>query len=100
MGFNVDYFTKIGQSTEATQYQQLNTAIQQADLATNPTTAAQLYKTAEQNAVNLYMYVYTQQPSSFWVVKPYMKGYNGIQSEENPMIGGAADSIYYWWVKG
>jgi ABC-type transport system substrate-binding protein len=100
MGFNVDYFNKIGQSAEATQYQQLNTEIQQADTATNPTTAQTLYKTAEQNAVNLYMYVYTQQPSSFWIVKPYMKGYNGIQSEENPMIGGAADSIYYWWVKG
>jgi hypothetical protein len=46
------------------------------------------------------MYTYVVQPNEFWVVKPYMTGYNGIQSEENPMIGGALDSIYYWWVKG
>lgn len=99
-GFSVSMLQAEGYSTEATQYQQLNTAITQADAATNPTTAAQLYKTAEQDAVNLYMYVYAQQPSAFWVVKPYMTGYNGIQSEENPMIGGASDSIFYWWVKG
>lgn len=99
-GFSVSQFTSEGFASEATQYQQLNTAIQAADAATNPTQAAALYKTAEQDAINMYMYVYTQQPSSFWIVKPYMTGYNGIQSEENPMIGGAADSIYYWWVKG
>jgi len=100
MGFSVSSLTAAGQATEATQYQQLNTAIQQADVAASATQAAALYKQAEQDAINLYMYVYTQQPSSFWIVKPYMKGYNGIQSEENPMIGGAADSIFYWWVKG
>jgi len=99
-GFSVSGLTAAGFASEATQYQALNTAIQQADVATSATQAATLYKQAEQDAINLYMYVYTQQPSSFWIVKPYMKGYNGIQSEENPMIGGAADSIYYWWVKG
>lgn len=46
------------------------------------------------------MFVYVYQANSFWIVKPYITGYNGIQSEENPMIGGAADSIYYWWIKG
>jgi ABC-type oligopeptide transport system substrate-binding subunit len=99
-GFSVSDLTSEGFASEATQYQQLNTAIQQADAATNPTQAAALYKTAEQDAVNLYMYVYAQQPSAFWVVKPYITGYSGIQSEENPMIGGATDSIFYWWVKG
>ena len=99
-GFTTAYLTSAGFSAEASQYQQLNTVIQQADAATSPTTQAQLYKTAEQDAINLYMYAYVVQPNVFWVVKPYMTGYNGIQSEENPMIGGALDSIYYWWVKG
>jgi ABC-type oligopeptide transport system substrate-binding subunit len=99
-GWSTSYLTSIGQSAESSQYGQLNTLITQADAATNATGAAQLYKEAEQAAINLYMYVYTQQPSSFWEVKPYMTGYSGIQSEENPMIGGAADSIFYWWVKG
>jgi ABC-type transport system substrate-binding protein len=99
-GFSVSGLTAAGFASEATQYQQLNTEIQQADAATTSTQSAADYKLVEQSAINLYMYVYAQQPSSFWVVKPYMKGYNGIQSEENPMIGGAADSIFYWWVKG
>jgi ABC-type transport system substrate-binding protein len=99
-GFSTDWLNSTGYSSEATQYAQLNSLIQQANAATSSTTAASLYKQAEQTAINLYMYVYTIQPNSFWIVKPYMSGYSGIQSEENPMIGGAADSEYYWWVKG
>ena len=98
--FTTDYLNATGYQSEATQYQELNTLIQEANAATNPTTAAQLYKQAEQSAINLYMYVYTVQPNSFWIVKPYMTGYHGIQSQENPEIGGAADSIFYWWIKG
>jgi len=100
MGFSTAGLTAEGYPAEAAQYQQLCTVIQQANAATNPTTAAQLYKQAEQDAINLYMFVYTQQANSFWIVKPYITGYNGISSQENPMIGGAADSIYYWWIKG
>ena len=99
-GFSTSILTSAGYPAEAAQYQELNTLIQQADTATNPTTAAQLYKQAEQSAINLYMYAYVIQPNDFWVVKPYMSGYNGIQSQENPEIGGALDSIYYWWIKG
>ena len=99
-GFSTSILTSAGYPAEAAQYKELNTLIQQADTATNPTTAAQLYKQAEQSAINLYMYAYVIQPNDFWVVKPYMSGYNGIQSEENPEIGGALDSIYYWWIKG
>jgi ABC-type transport system substrate-binding protein len=100
MGFSTNYLNSTGFPSEAAQYQQLNTEIQQANAATNPTTAAQLYKQAEQDAINQYMFVYVFQPNTFWIVKPYMTGYNGIQSQENPMIGGAPDSIFYWWVKG
>ncbi len=99
-GFSTSILTSEGYPAEAAQYKELNTLIQQADTATDPTTAAQLYKQAEQSAINLYMYAYVIQPNDFWVVKPYMSGYNGIQSEENPEIGGALDSIYYWWIKG
>ena len=100
MGFSSTGLKAAGYSAEAAQYQQLCTVIQQANAATNPTTAAQLYKQSEQDAINLYMFVYTQQANSFWIVKPYITSYNGISSQENPMIGGAADSIYYWWIEG
>jgi len=89
---------------EAMEYQQLNNVIMQADaaeLANNVTAAYQLFKQAEDMAVQLYMFVYTIQPNAYWVIKPYMHGYMGMISwEENPMVGGAADSWYFWWVKG
>jgi len=99
-GLTVSYLNSTGFPTEATQYSQLNTVLTQANAATNPTTAGPLYKQAEQDAINLYLYIYTVDENAFWTVKPYMTGYNGIQSQENPLIGGALDSTYYWWVKG
>ncbi|HMK94917.1 MAG TPA: ABC transporter substrate-binding protein [Candidatus Limnocylindrales bacterium] len=99
-GLTVSYLNSTGYPTEAAQYAQLNTVLTQANAATNPTVAGPLYKQAEQDAINLYLYIYTVDENAFWTVKPYMTGYNGIQSQENPLIGGALDSTYYWWVKG
>ncbi|AHC51360.1 ABC transporter substrate-binding protein [Sulfolobus acidocaldarius SUSAZ] len=100
-GWYVSYLQQLGYTNEAQMYQQLNNLIIQADSATNSTQAALLYKQVEQTAINLYMYIYLDQPNAFWVVKPYMNGYNGqISYEENPQIGGAGDSLYFWWVKG
>jgi ABC-type transport system substrate-binding protein len=99
-GLTVSYLNSTGYTTEATQYQALNTVLQQANAATSPTVAGPLYKQAEQDAINLYLYIYTVDENAFWIVKPYMTGYNGMQSQENPLIGGALDSTYYWWVKG
>jgi ABC-type oligopeptide transport system substrate-binding subunit len=99
-GLTVSYLNSTGYSAEATQYSQLNTVLTQANAATSASVAGPLYKEAEQDAINLYLYIYTVDENAFWMVKPYMTGYNGIQSQENPLIGGALDSTYYWWVKG
>ncbi|AFZ70125.1 PKD domain protein,extracellular solute-binding protein, family 5 [Caldisphaera lagunensis DSM 15908] len=117
-GWNVSYFANLSKyyasqgntflaqlyANESNEYAELNNLIIMADnaaLVGNTTEAAQLYKQAEQIAINLYFYVYTQMPNAYWVIKPYMHGFNNqISYEENPMIGGAADSLYYWWVKG
>ena len=89
---------------EAMEYQELNNLITEADqaeLMNNATAAYKLFTEVEDIAVQLYMYVYTIQPNEYWVIKPYMHGYMGMISwEENPMVGGAADSWYFWWVKG
>ncbi|MEM4955060.1 MAG: ABC transporter substrate-binding protein [Metallosphaera sp.] len=100
-GWTVQYLQSLGHTNQARLYQELNTYIEEADNTANATQAAYYYKQAEQIAIDLYMYVYTQPPNAFWVVKPYMTGYQGhISYEENPMIGGAGDSLYFWWVKG
>ena len=100
-GWYVSYLKQLGYTQEAKMYQQLNQLILEADSTTNSTLAQQLYANVTNLALQLYMYVYTVQPNAFWVIKPYMHGYdNNILYEENPMIGGSGDSLYYWWIKG
>jgi hypothetical protein len=87
---------------EAMEYQELQDLIAEADSVelTNATASIPLFRQAEDLAVQLYFYVYTIQPNSYWVVKPYMAGYMGtVAWEENPMIAGGNDNIFWWWVK-
>ncbi|MDG7035159.1 MAG: ABC transporter substrate-binding protein, partial [Nitrososphaerota archaeon] len=100
-GWTTAYVNATMGNATATQFQEMNNLILQADSTTNSTLAAQDYKQAEQIGINLYMYVYTLQENNFWIIKPYMSGYhNNIQYQENVMFGGADDSLFYWWVKG
>jgi ABC-type transport system substrate-binding protein len=100
-GWTVQYLKSLGYNDQANMYDQLNKLIKQADSETDPVKARELYKQVEQIAINLYMFIYLTQPNAFWVIKPYMNGYNNdISYQENPMIGGAGDSLFFWWVKG
>jgi len=97
----VSLLNSTGHPDQAKMYAQLNNLIMQADSTTNSTLAAKLYKQAEQIAVQLYMFVYEVQSNAYWILKPYIKPYNNdISYQENPMIGGALDSLYFWWSKG
>jgi peptide/nickel transport system substrate-binding protein len=99
-GWRTDYLNSTGRADQAAMFAQMKSLIQIADSATNATVAAQDYKEAEQIAINLYMYVYTMVPNFFWVVKPYMNGYQGqISYQQNPINGGGGIGLYFWWVK-
>lgn len=88
-------------NTQASAFTNLIAQINAADTQTNPTLAAAQYATAEQTAVNLYMYVYTSQSTGFWIVKPWISPYQGDWgTQTNPTIGAGADSVFFWWVKG
>ncbi|MGC8573810.1 MAG: ABC transporter substrate-binding protein, partial [Caldisphaera sp.] len=105
------YFNKTGNTNvgamiwqESQEFQEMNNVLQEADkadLAGNLTEAINLYKQAEQMAINLYMYVYTIQQNQYWAIKPYMHAYQGniLAWEENPSFNGAGDSWYFWWYK-
>ncbi len=100
-GWTVQYLNESGHRDEAGMFAEMNSLIQVGDSTTNATLAAQDYKQAEQIAINLYMYVYLIQANSFWLVKPYMTGYQGqISYQMNPVWGGDQMGQYYWWVKG
>ncbi|MGC8621610.1 MAG: ABC transporter substrate-binding protein, partial [Caldisphaera sp.] len=71
-----------------------------AEVAGNITGASILYRKVDQMVINLYLYVYTVQPTNMWIVKPYINGYNNqISWEENPLANAAMDSVYWWWIK-
>nr|WP_157463259.1 ABC transporter substrate-binding protein [Caldisphaera lagunensis] len=115
-GWNVSYFENLSKyfasqgntflanlfENESEQYNEMDNLILMADkyAFTGNTTAAQLYyKQAEQIGIDLYLYVYTYQPTLSWIIKSYMHGFNNqILYEENPINGG--DSVFYWWIKG
>jgi peptide/nickel transport system substrate-binding protein len=92
-----DWLNSTGHPDQAAMYAQMNALIAEADSTTNSTLAAQDYKQIEQIAINLYLYVYLDQPNFFYIVKPYMNGYQGQFSYlMNPMGGWPP---YVWWVK-
>ena len=94
------YLNSTGRADQAKMFAQMNALIEIADSTTNATLAAQDYRAAEQLAINLYMYVYAAIRNAFWVVKPYMNGYQGqIAYQENPLVGALGVGMYFWWVK-
>jgi len=98
-GWSVQYLNETGHPDEAAKFAKINSLIQVADSTTNSTLAAQDYKQIEQMAIDLYMYVYGSTLNGFWLVKPYMTGYQGqISYQENPAFFRV--SQFYWWVKG
>ncbi len=100
-GWSVNYLNSTGRRDQAAMFAKMNSLIIEADLTTNATLAAQDYKQVEQIAIDLYMYVYFVVINQFWVVKPYMTGYQGqISYQMNPLFGGILIGLYYWWVKG
>jgi peptide/nickel transport system substrate-binding protein len=98
--FSGQYLNSTSHADQDTMFAQMNSLINIADSTTNATLAAQDYRQAEQLAINLCLYVYLDVFNDFWVVKPYMNGYQGqISYQENPMLGGGGMGLYFWWVK-
>jgi len=92
------WLNSTGHPDQAATFAQMNSLISEADSTTNATLAAEDYKQIEQIAINLYLMVYLTQPNSFYVVKPYMNGYEGqVSYLLNPMAPFVPD--YVWWVK-
>jgi ABC-type oligopeptide transport system substrate-binding subunit len=95
--FAPHWLNSTGHPDQAAMFAQMNSLIAEADSTTNATLAAQDYEQIEQIGINLYLYVYLDQPYYFLVVKPYMNGYQGqVSYVLNPMI---YTTQYAWWVK-
>jgi len=90
------WLNSTGHPDQAAMQAQLNALIPEADSTTNAILAAQDYKQIEQIGINLYLFIYLEQPDSFYVVKPYINGYEGqVAYLMNPV----GYNYYDWWVK-
>jgi len=96
-GWNYTNLMNAGWTQEAQEWQNMTNLILKADSTTNVTQSLMYYDEAEVIAVNLNLYVYTEQQNGFWYYAPYM---HGVQYEENAMIGGGGDTLYFYLTKG
>ncbi|MDP8012455.1 MAG: ABC transporter substrate-binding protein, partial [Thermoplasmata archaeon] len=96
-GWNYTNLMNAGWTQEAQEWQNMTNLILKADSTVNVTQSLMYYDEAEVIAVNLNLYVYTEQQNGFWYYAPYM---HGVQYEENPMLGGGGDTLYMYLTKG
>ncbi len=96
-GVNYTNLMKWGFTDDAQEWKNMQNLILQAESTANETLAIHLFDQAEQIGVNLTLYVYTYQENAFWF---YASWIHGVQYEENPTIGGAADTLYFYLSKG
>ncbi|MEM4162299.1 MAG: ABC transporter substrate-binding protein [Thermoplasmata archaeon] len=96
-GWNYTNLVSWGYIQEAQEWKNMTDLIQKADSTANVTLALKYFDQAEQIAVNLTLYVYTYQANGFWFYAPWI---HGVEYEENPMIGGGGDTLYFYLTKG
>ncbi|MEM2117216.1 MAG: ABC transporter substrate-binding protein [Thermoplasmata archaeon] len=96
-GWNYTNLVSWGYIQEAQEWKNMTDLILKADSTANVTLAIKYFDQAEQIAVNLTLYVYTYQANGFWFYAPWI---HGVEYEENPMIGGGGDTLYFYLTKG
>ncbi|MGC9193815.1 MAG: hypothetical protein ACP5FQ_08080, partial [Thermoplasmata archaeon] len=82
--------------SEAEEIALMNKYIQTGEEQVNETLSVHYYDLAEEIAVNYTFYVYGRQLNWFWVYSPYLQG---VQFEENPVIGGGGATLFYYLSK-
>ena len=67
------------------------------DTSVDPAVRARAYLITERLAIAMGLYVYVYQANMIWFFRSWLKGY---QMQENPMVGGVGDPLFYWMTKG
>jgi ABC-type transport system substrate-binding protein len=86
----------ITNTSEAAAISLMNKYIQIGEEQVNETSSLHYYDLAEEIAVNYTFYVYGRQLNWFWFYSPYLQG---VQFEENPVIGGGGATLFFYLSK-
>jgi len=83
--------------TQAQVFSWINGNITLADISVDPAVRQAAYETSVKLAIAMGLYVYVYQAAQIWIFRSWLKGY---KLQENPIIGGGADLVFYWLTKG
>jgi ABC-type transport system substrate-binding protein len=82
--------------TQAQVYNWMNGNITLGDTSVDPAVRQTAYEIATKLAIDMGLYAYMNQAQAFWFFRSWLKGY---EMQENPMIGGEIDLLFYWLTK-
>jgi ABC-type transport system substrate-binding protein len=82
--------------TQAQVYSWMNGNITLGDTSVDPAVRQSAYEVSEKLAVAMGLYVYVYQANQLWYFRTWLKGY---EMQENPMIGGGPELVFYWLSK-
>jgi ABC-type transport system substrate-binding protein len=77
-------------------YSWINGNITLGDTSVDPAVRQRAYEIATRLAVAMGLYVYIYQPRQFWYFRSWLMGY---EMQENPIIAGEMDLLFYWLTK-
>jgi hypothetical protein len=95
-GINSTNLINAGYTTEAQEWQSLQSSLLEADNSTNLTNSLIYFDQAEQKAINMTLYVYIYQPTGIYFVSSSIRG---MQMEMNPITNEGLQLFYYYLTK-
>jgi ABC-type transport system substrate-binding protein len=85
-----------GTYSQAQVYRWMNGNITIGDTSVDPSVRRRAYEITEELAIAMGLYAYVYQARQMWYFRSWLKGY---ETQENPMIGGGWDLLFYWLTK-
>jgi ABC-type transport system substrate-binding protein len=86
----------MGHPHQAQNFSMIANLSNEAMVNSNVTQRSLEYQQANQIGINLTLYLYTYIPSGMWIYRSWL---NGVQFEENPVVGGEVDTLFCYLSK-
>ena len=93
---SVSALQAMGHPHQAQNFSMIATLSNEAMVNSNVTQRSLEYQQANQIGINLTLYLYTYIPSGMWIYRSWL---NGVQYQENPVVGGEVDTLFCYLSK-
>lgn len=93
---SVSAIQAMGHPHQAQNFSMIANLSNEAMVNSNVTQRSLEYQQANQIGINLTLYLYTYIPSGMWIYRSWL---NGVQFEQNPVVGGEVDTLFCYLSK-